>query len=159
VTDAAPSRLDEQSLLSTLLERVKNVLQAGTAAVLLLDRAAGQLVATAASGIEEEVRQGVRIPLGAGFANIALGEHPLDFQPQVRVLAAHPRHVPDERLRPVLGVGGVPGRPIGSTSATGAPAPTAPGLGSMRRHHAGRQQAPPVRQLGSRRARHPESSR
>jgi sigma-B regulation protein RsbU (phosphoserine phosphatase) len=47
---------------------VKNVLQADAAAVLLLDQPAGQLVATAASGIEEEVRQGVRIALGAGFA-------------------------------------------------------------------------------------------
>jgi len=67
VTDAALSRLDEQALLDALVERVKQVLQADTAAVLLLDRA-GQLVATAASGIEEEVRQGVRIPLGTGFA-------------------------------------------------------------------------------------------
>src|SRR5262249_17151014 len=68
VTDAALSRLDEQSLLVTLLERVKKVLQADTAAVLLVDRSARQLVATAASGCEEEVRQGVRGPLGAGFA-------------------------------------------------------------------------------------------
>lgn len=68
VTDAALSRLDEQSLLEALVERVKKVLQADTAAVLLLDGPAGQLVATAASGIEEEVRQGVRIPLGTGFA-------------------------------------------------------------------------------------------
>src|SRR4029453_228793 len=39
-----------------------------TAAVLLLDRASGQLVATAARGIEEEVYQDVRVPLGRGFA-------------------------------------------------------------------------------------------
>jgi serine phosphatase RsbU (regulator of sigma subunit) len=68
VTDAALSRLDGQALLNALLERVKAVLDADTATVLLLDRPAGELVATAASGIEEEVRQGVRIPLGAGFA-------------------------------------------------------------------------------------------
>jgi phosphoserine phosphatase RsbU/P len=36
--------------------------------VLLLDRRAGQLVATAASGLEEQVPQGVRIPVGKGFA-------------------------------------------------------------------------------------------
>jgi phosphoserine phosphatase RsbU/P len=68
VTDAALSRLDEQALLDVLLERVKTVLDADTATVLLLDRAAGQLTAAAAAGIEEEVRQGVRIPVGAGFA-------------------------------------------------------------------------------------------
>jgi sigma-B regulation protein RsbU (phosphoserine phosphatase) len=68
LADAALSRLDEQALLATLVERVKNVLQADTAAVLLFDPSASQLVAAAASGIEDEVRQGVRIPLGTGFA-------------------------------------------------------------------------------------------
>jgi phosphoserine phosphatase RsbU/P len=68
VTDAALSRLDEQALLETLLDRVKKTLQVDTAAVLLLDRSSSQLVATAASGLEEEVVQGVRVALGAGFA-------------------------------------------------------------------------------------------
>lgn len=36
--------------------------------MLLLDAPTGHLVATAASGLEEEVRQGVRIPVGKGFA-------------------------------------------------------------------------------------------
>src|SRR5512146_1607698 len=68
VTDAALSRLDEQALLETLLDRVKKTLQVDTAAVLLADPSSRQLVATAASGIEEEVVQGVRVALGAGFA-------------------------------------------------------------------------------------------
>jgi phosphoserine phosphatase RsbU/P len=68
VTDAALSRLDEKALLVTLLDRVKKTLQADTAAVLLLDRSARQLTAAAASGIEEEVAQGARVPLGTGFA-------------------------------------------------------------------------------------------
>ena len=68
VTDAALSRLDEQALIDALLDRVKKTLQVDTAAVLLLDQSSRQLVATAASGIEEEVVQGVRVPLGAGFA-------------------------------------------------------------------------------------------
>ena len=68
ITDAALSSLDPRTLLDVLVERVKEALQADTAAVLLLDRESGQLVATAASGLEEEVRQGVRIPVGKGFA-------------------------------------------------------------------------------------------
>jgi len=68
ITDAALSRLDEQELLSELLDRVRDILQADTAAVLLLDFASRQLIATVAAGLEEEVRQGVRIPLGQGFA-------------------------------------------------------------------------------------------
>jgi phosphoserine phosphatase RsbU/P len=68
VTDAALSMLDPQALLNALVDRVREALQVDTAAVLLLDRRSGQLVATAASGLEEEVRQGVRIPVGKGFA-------------------------------------------------------------------------------------------
>jgi putative methionine-R-sulfoxide reductase with GAF domain len=68
ITDAELSRLDDQDLLIVLLERARDILAADTAAVLLLDAEAGQLVATAAAGLEEEVRQGVRIPLGRGFA-------------------------------------------------------------------------------------------
>jgi phosphoserine phosphatase RsbU/P len=68
LADAALSHLDPVSLLDELVKRVKDVLQADTATVLLLDPRGGHLVATAASGLEEEVRQGVRIPVGRGFA-------------------------------------------------------------------------------------------
>jgi phosphoserine phosphatase RsbU/P len=68
ITDAELTRLDDRDLLAVLLERTRDILQADTAAVLLLDKAAGQLIATAAAGLEEEVRQGVRIPVGRGFA-------------------------------------------------------------------------------------------
>lgn len=68
ITDAELSRLDADQLLTKLLDRLKLIMQADTAAVLLLDRSGTQLIATAASGLEEEVRQGVRIPMGRGFA-------------------------------------------------------------------------------------------
>ncbi len=68
ITDRALSVLDPQTLLETLVERVREALQADTAAILLLDHPSGQLVATAASGLEEEVQQGVRVQLGKGFA-------------------------------------------------------------------------------------------
>ena len=68
ITDAALSRLDDQDFLVELVERVKAVLRTDTAAVLLLDHWSGNLIATAAAGLEEEVRQGVRIPVGRGFA-------------------------------------------------------------------------------------------
>ena len=68
ITDAALSRLDDADLLAELLERTRTVLQADTAAALLLDFSSGQLLATAAAGLEEEVSQGVRIPVGRGFA-------------------------------------------------------------------------------------------
>jgi phosphoserine phosphatase RsbU/P len=68
ITDRALSELDSQALLEALVERVREALQADTSAVLLLDHPSGQLVATAASGLEEEVQQGVRIHIGQGFA-------------------------------------------------------------------------------------------
>jgi sigma-B regulation protein RsbU (phosphoserine phosphatase) len=78
ITDAALSRLDDEQLLAELLERTREVLGADTAAVLLLDFSSGQLIATAAAGLEEEVRQGVRIPVGRGFAGrIAAGHRPV----------------------------------------------------------------------------------
>jgi putative methionine-R-sulfoxide reductase with GAF domain len=68
ITDAALSRLDDRDFLPVLLARARDILQADTAAVLLLDSPSGQLVAAAAAGLEEEVRQGVRLPVGQGFA-------------------------------------------------------------------------------------------
>lgn len=67
-SDLGIARFDIEDLLVDLLDRVRQVLKTDTAAVLLLDSAGEQLIATAASGLEEEVRQGVRIPVGAGFA-------------------------------------------------------------------------------------------
>ena len=75
ITDATLSRLDDRELLAELLERTRDALQADTAAVLLLDFASGQLIATAAAGLEEEVRQGVRIPVGRGFAGRIAAAH------------------------------------------------------------------------------------
>src|SRR5918997_213958 len=68
VTDTALGHLGVEELLAELLDRVRDLLEDDTAAVLLLDRPGQYLVAPAARGIEEEVRQGVRIPLGMGFA-------------------------------------------------------------------------------------------
>jgi sigma-B regulation protein RsbU (phosphoserine phosphatase) len=68
VTDARLAHLDVDELLKELLDRVCDLLDVDTAAVLLLDSSRRFLVATAARGLEEEVRQGVQIPMGKGFA-------------------------------------------------------------------------------------------
>lgn len=75
ITDAALSRLDDHALLAALLDRVREILQVDTAAVLLLDSSSRQLIATVAAGLEEEVVQGVRIPVGRGFAGRIAAEH------------------------------------------------------------------------------------
>jgi GAF domain-containing protein len=68
VTDAGLALLSVDQLLDELLERVRELMAVDTAAVLLLDPSHQFLIATVARGIEEEVHQGVRIPLGRGFA-------------------------------------------------------------------------------------------
>ena len=55
-------------MLVKLLDRVRAALLTDTAAVLLREPGSDHLVARAACGLEEEVRQGVRIALGHGFA-------------------------------------------------------------------------------------------
>ncbi len=78
VTDAALAHLTLDDLLAELLERVSDILHSDTAAFLLLDEEAHEVVARAAKGIEEEVEQGVRVPLGRGFAGrIAADKRPV----------------------------------------------------------------------------------
>jgi hypothetical protein len=68
VTDTTLGQLSVADMLAELLRRVRTILDADTAAVLLLDEPRQTLVATAAAGLEEEVREGVRVPVGTGFA-------------------------------------------------------------------------------------------
>ena len=68
LTDTKLASLDLDKLLDELLTRVREIISVDTAAVLLFERGAEGLVARAACGIEDEVRQGVRVPVGAGFA-------------------------------------------------------------------------------------------
>ncbi|MEA2421793.1 MAG: hypothetical protein QOF55_892 [Thermoleophilaceae bacterium] len=78
ISEAALAHLRFDELLNELLRRVTSILETDTAAVLLLDEEAGELVARAAKGLEEEVRQGVRIPVGRGFAGrIAAERRPI----------------------------------------------------------------------------------
>jgi signal transduction histidine kinase len=74
VTDVALAHLELDELLAVLLPRIRSILEAETCVVLLLDEASGELVARAAVGLEEEVEQGVRIPMGRGFAGRVAAE-------------------------------------------------------------------------------------
>jgi GAF domain-containing protein/anti-sigma regulatory factor (Ser/Thr protein kinase) len=69
ITDVALAHLAfDDELLNEMLVRVRENLSVDTAAILLLDDETHELVARAAKGLEEEVQQGVRIPVGGGFA-------------------------------------------------------------------------------------------
>jgi transcriptional regulator with GAF, ATPase, and Fis domain len=72
VTDTALARLSLEDLLNELLGRLRDVLGVDTAAILLVE--GDTLRARAAKGLEEEVEQGVRIPIGRGFAGRVAAE-------------------------------------------------------------------------------------
>jgi phosphoserine phosphatase RsbU/P len=74
VTDVALSKLTTEDLLDELLARLQELLDVDTAATLLLDESGQFLSPVAARGLEEEVRHGVRIPFGRGFAGRVAAE-------------------------------------------------------------------------------------
>lgn len=74
MTDAALAHVDVEALLIELLDQVRELLGADTATVLLLDPSSEELVVTVALGLETAVRQGIRIPMGKGFAGRVAAE-------------------------------------------------------------------------------------
>ena len=68
VTDGALAHLSLDELLAELLDRVREVMNVQTVAILLLEGQGDELVAWAARGLEDEVEMGLHIPVGSGFA-------------------------------------------------------------------------------------------
>lgn len=104
VTDASLAHLEIDELLDTLLERVREILEADTAAILLIDRSSREMVATAAKGLEDEVRSGVRIPIGRGFAGRVAAEKQAVILDQVDHTTVLNPILVDMRIRSLLGV-------------------------------------------------------
>jgi phosphoserine phosphatase RsbU/P len=104
LTDVSLSRQDLDELLATLLGHVRALMHADTAAVLLVDPSGQYLIATAAAGLEEEVRQGVRLPIGRGFAGtVAARAHPVRLE-QVNTETVLNPILLDKGLSSLLGV-------------------------------------------------------
>jgi len=74
VTEASLAHLEIDELLDTLLERTREILGADTAAVLLIDRGAGEMVATAAKGLERR--------FAAAFASRSVKASPVVSPPK-----------------------------------------------------------------------------
>jgi serine phosphatase RsbU (regulator of sigma subunit) len=104
ITDAALSGLDIADLLDELLERVRDLLKVDTATILLLEGHTGELVATAAKGLEEEVRRGFRIRVGHGFAGrVAATRAPVTIDDVTPADVVNPILL-DRGVRSLLGV-------------------------------------------------------
>jgi serine phosphatase RsbU (regulator of sigma subunit)/anti-sigma regulatory factor (Ser/Thr protein kinase) len=114
ITDSALGFMSLEEMLSELLERIRTGLQADTAAVLLLDEDRDVLVARAARGLEEEVRQGVQVPVARGFAGrVAARARPVVIDDLSRADVVNPI-LRQKGIRSMLGVPvHVEGRVIG----------------------------------------------
>ena len=76
ITEAALLHTSINDLLDEMLTRIRTVLYVDTVAILLLEEQGNELFAWAAKGLEEEVEQGLRLPVGRGFAGrIAAAGH------------------------------------------------------------------------------------
>ena len=104
VTDAALAYLPEDELLPELLERVAAALNSDTAAILLLEPSGELLRARAAKGIEEEVEQGVTIPVGGGFAGRIAAERRPIVIPDVDHADIYNPILREKGIRSLLGV-------------------------------------------------------
>jgi phosphoserine phosphatase RsbU/P len=104
LTDTSLSQLEPDDLLDELLDRVRVVLHCDTAAILLLDQHAQQLVAVAAKGLPQQARDGFRVAVGQGFAGrIAALKQPLAV-PQVRPADVVNPQLVEAGIRSLLGV-------------------------------------------------------
>ena len=104
VTDAALAYLPLEPLLAELLNRVVDILNVDTAAILLLEDDGRTLVARAAKGLEEEVEQGVRVPVRKGFAGrIAASGQPVFIENLDEAEVVNPL-LREKGLKSLLGV-------------------------------------------------------
>jgi anti-sigma regulatory factor (Ser/Thr protein kinase) len=104
ITDAALAYLPLEVLLDELLTRVVSILDADTAAILLLEDDDSTLVPRAAKGLEEEVERRVRIPVGRGFAGrVAATRQPVRI-PNIAEADIYNPILREKGLRSLLGV-------------------------------------------------------
>jgi anti-sigma regulatory factor (Ser/Thr protein kinase)/putative methionine-R-sulfoxide reductase with GAF domain len=102
LNDPTLSELALDALLGEVLDRIEEILQVDTVAILL--REGDELAATAARGLEAEVEQKVRIPMGQGFAGrIAARRTPI-FIPDLDSAEVVNPILRDMGLRSLLGV-------------------------------------------------------
>ena len=104
ITDSALRELDLDKLFDVLLQQVRELFAVDTVTVLLVDPSGGQLVARATAGLEEEVLQGVRVPVGSGFAGtVANRREPVQIDHVDRSTVVNPL-LWERGLRVMLGV-------------------------------------------------------
>ena len=114
LTDVALTRYSVGEVIAESLNRVREVLNVDTVAILLLEKKGDELVAWAAQGLEEEVELGVRIPVGKGFAGRVVAENKPRVVRDVDHADVYNPLIKKKGIKSLLGVPLIiEGRPIG----------------------------------------------
>ena len=114
LTDAALARYSVGEVIAESLNRVREVLNVHSVAILLLEKKGDELVAWAAQGLEEEVELGVRIPVGKGFAGRVVAENKPRIVRDVEHADVYNPLIKKKGIKSLLGVPlMIEGRPIG----------------------------------------------
>ena len=114
MTDAALAQISVEEVIAESLNRIREVLNVDTVAILLLETEGEEVVAWAAQGLEDEVRLGVRIPVGKGFAGRVVAEARPIIINDVSQADVHNPLIRERGIKSLLGVPLLlEGRPIG----------------------------------------------
>jgi len=114
ITDAILAHLSIEEVISESLNRIREVLNVDTVAILLLRAEGDELIAWAAQGLEEEVEMGVRIPVGKGFAGRVIAQQQPIIIEDVSQADVYNPLLRQKGIKSLLGVPlFVEGRPIG----------------------------------------------
>jgi PAS domain S-box-containing protein len=104
ITEAALAHTSTNELLDEMLMRIRAVLYVDTVAILLVEERGQELFAWAAKGLEEEVEQGLRLPIGRGFAGrIVAARHPVVIDDLDRADVLNPL-LREKGIKSMLGV-------------------------------------------------------
>lgn len=93
-----------ENLLQATLECIRHILEVDTVAVLLQTESGEQLAVRATLGLEEEIKTGVRIPIGQGFAGKIAAQRELTIVDDLSTIEIYSPVLRQKGLHSMLGV-------------------------------------------------------
>lgn len=93
-----------ENLLQATLECIRHIMEVDTVAVLLQTESGEQLAVRATLGLEEEIKTGVRIPIGQGFAGKIAAQQQLTIVDDLSTIEVYSPVLRQKGLHSMLGV-------------------------------------------------------
>lgn len=104
LTDNLLTDLVLQKLLHQLFDCIRQVMAVDTVTVLLQTKDRQQLAVRATLGLEEEIEQGIQIPIGRGFAGLIAVRNELTFVDDLSTVEIVSPILRNKKIRSMLGV-------------------------------------------------------